>query len=91
MEFPPFAAEAQALRLANATDYGLASGVWTANLSRAHRMVRGIRAGVVHVNTYGGSDVTVPLSGEKQLGNGADKSLHALDKYTDHKTAWVQL
>jgi gamma-glutamyl-gamma-aminobutyraldehyde dehydrogenase len=86
-----FADEAEALKLANATDFGLAAGVWTANLSRAHRMVRGIRAGVVHVNTYGGADVTVPLSGVKQSGNGADKSLHALDKYTDLKTAWIQL
>lgn len=87
----PFETEAEALRLANATDYGLAAGVWTANLSRAHRMVRGIRAGVVHVNTYGGADVTVPLAGAKQSGNGADKSLHALEKYTDLKTAWIQL
>ena len=87
----PFETEAEALHLANATDYGLAAGVWTANLGRAHRMVRGIRAGVVHVNTYGGADVTVPLSGVKQSGNGADKSLHALDKYTDLKTAWIQL
>jgi 4-(gamma-glutamylamino)butanal dehydrogenase len=54
-------------------------------------MIRGIRAGVVHVNTYGGADVTVPLAGSKQSGNGADKSLHALDKYTDLKTAWIQL
>jgi 4-(gamma-glutamylamino)butanal dehydrogenase len=83
--------EAEALRLANASDFGLAAGVWTGNLSRAHRMVRGIRSGVVHVNTYGGADVTVPLSGVKQSGNGADKSLHALDKYTDLKTAWIQL
>ena len=87
----PFSTEAEALALANATDYGLASGVWTANLSRAHRMVRGIRAGVVHVNTYGGADVTVPLGGVKQSGNSQDKSLHALDKYTDLKTAWIQL
>lgn len=87
----PFADEAQALRLANATDFGLAAGVWTQNLGRAHRMVRGIRAGVVHVNTYGGSDGTVPLGGVKQSGNGHDKSLHALDKYTDLKTAWIQL
>jgi gamma-glutamyl-gamma-aminobutyraldehyde dehydrogenase len=87
----PFTTEAEALTLANATDYGLAAGVWTSNLSRAHRMIRGIRAGVVHVNTYGGADVTVPLAGTKQSGNGADKSLHALEKYTDLKTAWIQL
>ncbi|MFZ1482357.1 MAG: aldehyde dehydrogenase family protein, partial [Paracoccaceae bacterium] len=87
----PFATEAEALRLANSTDFGLAAGVWTTNLSRAHRMIRGIRAGVVHVNAYGGADVTVPLAGTKQSGNGADKSLHALDKYCDLKTAWIQL
>jgi gamma-glutamyl-gamma-aminobutyraldehyde dehydrogenase len=87
----PFDTEEDALRIANATDYGLASAVWTANLSRAHRMVRGIRAGVVHVNTYGGADNTVPLGGVKQSGNGHDKSLHALDKYVDLKTAWIQL
>ncbi len=87
----PFRDEEDALRLANASDFGLASGVWTANLSRAHRMIRGIRAGVVHVNTYGGADGTVPLAGTKQSGNGADKSLHALDKYCDLKTAWIQL
>lgn len=86
-----FTSEAEALALANATDYGLASGVWTANLSRAHRMIRGIKAGVVHVNTYGGTDGTVPMGGVRQSGNGHDKSLHALHKYTDLKTAWIQL
>ncbi|NEI69101.1 aldehyde dehydrogenase family protein [Rhizobium lusitanum] len=87
----PFETEAEALQIANATEYGLASAVWTSNLSRAHRMVRGIRAGVVHVNTYGGADNSVPLGGVKQSGNGHDKSLHALDKYVDLKTAWIQL
>ncbi len=87
----PFDTEDEALSIANGTEYGLAAAVWTSNLSRAHRMVRGIRAGVVHVNTYGGSDNTVPLGGVKQSGNGHDKSLHALDKYLDLKTAWIKL
>ena len=87
----PFDTETEAVALANGTSYGLAAAVWTANLSRAHRMVRKIRAGLVHVNTYGGSDLTVPLGGVKQSGNGHDKSLHAFDKYLDLKTAWVKL
>ena len=86
-----FKTEEEAVSLANDTKLGLASGVWTSNLSRAHRMVRSIRAGVVHVNTYGGADVTVPLGGVGQSGNGSDKSLHALSKYTNLKTAWMQL
>ncbi len=87
----PFDDEAEAIRLANGTEYGLASGVWTSSLSRAHRMVRAIKAGVVHVNTYGGPDITVTLGGVRQSGNGHDKSMHALDKYLDLKTAWIQL
>lgn len=86
-----FEDEAEAIRLANSTDYGLAGGVWTADLSRAHRMVREMRTGVVHVNTYGGPDVTVPMGGMKQSGNGHDKSLHAFDKFLDLKTAWIKL
>jgi gamma-glutamyl-gamma-aminobutyraldehyde dehydrogenase len=86
-----FDSEEEAVALANATDYGLASAVWTASLSTAHRMVRAIRAGIVHVNTYGGSDITVPLGGFKQSGFGRDKSLHAIDKYVDLKTAWIAL
>ncbi len=87
----PFDTEEEAVQLANGTDYGLAAAVWTANLSRAHKMTRRIRAGVVHVNTYGGADHTVPLGGVKQSGNGHDKSLHAFDKYTDLKTVWIKL
>ena len=87
----PFDDEAEAVRLANGTDYGLAAGVWTGSLSRAHRMVNAIKAGVVHVNTYGGPDITVPPGGVRQSGNGHDKSMHALDKYLDLKTAWIQL
>ena len=86
-----FDTEAEAVALANDGQYGLAAAIWTSNLSRAHRMVRKIRAGLVHVNTYGGSDLTVPLGGVKQSGNGHDKSLHAFDKYLDLKTAWIKL
>ena len=87
----PFDTEDDAVKIANGTDFGLAAAVWTQNLSRAHRMVKRIKAGVVHVNTYGGSDTTVPLGGVKQSGNGHDKSLHAFDKYLDLKTAWIKL
>jgi len=86
-----FDTEEDAVRLANSTVYGLASAVWTSNLSTAHRMVRAINAGVVHVNTYGGADITVPLGGVKQSGFGRDKSLHALEKYVELKTAWIAL
>lgn len=86
-----FDTEDEAVALANGSDFGLAAGVWTSDLSRAHRMIARIQAGVVHVNTYGGADVTVPLGGVKQSGNGHDKSLHAFDKYLDLKTAWIKL
>jgi gamma-glutamyl-gamma-aminobutyraldehyde dehydrogenase len=86
-----FDTEEEAITLANSTSYGLAAAVWTGSLSTAHRMVRAINAGVVHVNTYGGTDITVPLGGFKQSGFGRDKSLHALDEYTDLKTAWIAL
>ncbi len=86
-----FTDEAEAIRLANATVYGLAGGVWTSNLSRAHRMVKAVRTGVMHVNTYGGADGTVPLGGVGQSGNGHDKSLHAIEKYINLKTAWIKL
>ncbi|MCZ4272820.1 aldehyde dehydrogenase [Maritalea porphyrae] len=87
----PFDSEEEAIALANGTDFGLAAAVWTSNLSRAHRMVRNIKSGVVHVNTYGGAGNNVPLAGMKQSGNGADKSLHALEKFENLKTAWIQL
>lgn len=86
-----FEDESEAMQLANSTNYGLAGGLWTANLSRAHRLIREMRCGVVHVNTYGGPDVTVPLGGVKQSGNGHDKSLHAFSKFLDLKTAWIKL
>ena len=86
-----FDTDEDAVRLANATVYGLAGAVWTGNLSRAHQMVRRVRTGVMHVNTYGGADGTVPLGGVGQSGNGSDKSMHAIEKYINLKTAWIKL
>ncbi|GAA1078017.1 hypothetical protein GCM10009663_19870 [Kitasatospora arboriphila] len=81
----------EAVALANATDYGLAAGLWTSDLSTAHRVSRALRAGTVWVNCYEEGDLTVPFGGVKQSGNGRDKSAHALDKYTELKTTWIQL
>jgi len=81
----------EAIRQANATPYGLQAAVWTSDISKAIQTSRALRAGTVHVNQYDGDDITVPFGGYKQSGNGRDKSLHALDKYTELKTTWIQV
>lgn len=86
-----FTDEDEVIRLANDSVYGLGAGLWTANLSRAHRVSRKLRAGLVWVNCYFDGDITVPFGGVKQSGFGRDKSLHALDKYCDIKTTWFNL
>ena len=81
----------EAIALANDTPYGLAAAVWTQDISKAHIVARRLRAGTVHVNSYDEDDITVPFGGYKQSGNGRDKSLHALEKYTELKTTWIRL
>ncbi|WP_281826966.1 aldehyde dehydrogenase [Jannaschia rubra] len=81
----------EAVRVANDTPFGLASAVWTDDLTTAHKVSAGIRAGLVYVNCYDCDDLTVPFGGFKQSGIGRDKSLHALDKYTELKTTWIAL
>ena len=82
---------AEAVHVANDTNYGLAAAVWTNDLETAHTMSRDIRAGMVYVNCYDCDDMTVPFGGFKQSGFGRDKSLHALDKYTELKTTWINI
>ncbi|MGY8623903.1 aldehyde dehydrogenase [Chromobacterium violaceum] len=81
-----------AIRIANDTSYGLAAAVWTSNVSTAHQVSRRLRAGTVWVNCYDeGGDMNFPFGGYKQSGNGRDKSLHALEKYTELKSTLIKL
>jgi 4-guanidinobutyraldehyde dehydrogenase/NAD-dependent aldehyde dehydrogenase len=81
----------EALEIANNVIYGLAAAIWTRDINTAHRVARALRAGTVYVNCYDADDITVPFGGFKQSGNGRDKSLHALDKYVELKTTWIDL
>jgi len=81
----------EAVAVGNSVIYGLAAAVWTRDITRAHRIARALRAGVVYVNCYDADDITTPFGGFKQSGTGRDKSLHAFDKYTELKTTWVDL
>ena len=86
-----FETEEEVIALANDSIYGLQAGLWTGDISRAHRVARALKAGTVHVNQYNDDDITVPFGGYKQSGNGRDKSLHALEKYTELKTTLLKL
>lgn len=85
-----FDTEAEALALANDTPYGLASGVFTTNLARAHRMARDIHAGVVWVNTYRAVSPLVPFGGYGQSGLGREGGLDAIRDYTRGKSVWIR-
>lgn len=80
----------EGIRLANDSDYGLAAAVWSRNITTAHQVARALRAGTVWVNCFDVSDITVPFGGFKQSGFGRDKSIHALENYTQLKTTWIQ-
>ncbi|MFQ6183188.1 aldehyde dehydrogenase [Sinorhizobium meliloti] len=85
-----FETEAEALRLANDTRYGLAAGIFTQNLTRAHRLIKGIRAGVVWVNTYRAVSPIAPFGGFGLSGHGREGGMAAVLDYTRTKTVWLR-
>lgn len=86
-----FSTEDEAIALANDTQFGLASGIWTRDVKRTHRVAPQIKAGVVWVNTYGMFDVAIPYGGFKASGYGKELGREALDPYLQTKTVWIDL
>jgi gamma-glutamyl-gamma-aminobutyraldehyde dehydrogenase len=82
----------QAIAVANDTDYGLCASIFSANIKRALRGARALRAGTVTVNSFGEGDITTPFGGYRQSGfGGRDNGIHAHDQYTQIKTIWIDL
>jgi aldehyde dehydrogenase (NAD+) len=85
----PFDTEEEAIQIGNDTKYGLASGIWTTNLSRALRVSRAIHAGTVWVNTYRAASVMAPFGGFKESGYGKERGVMALDEFLQTKNVMI--
>ncbi len=86
-----FKSPEEAVKIGNDSIYGLAAAVWTKDITKAFKAARGLRAGVVWVNCFDNGHISSPFGGFKQSGFGRDKSLHAMNKYTEIKTTWVHI
>ncbi|HWO75617.1 MAG TPA: aldehyde dehydrogenase family protein [Bacillus sp. (in: firmicutes)] len=87
----PFETEEEALKLANGTEYGLVTGIWTQDISRAHRLADQSQSGQVFVNNYGaGGGIQMPFGGYKQSGFGREKGIEALRNYTQLKNIAIK-
>ncbi|MCY0881936.1 MAG: aldehyde dehydrogenase family protein, partial [Firmicutes bacterium] len=82
---------AELIRRANQSEYGLAAGVWTTDVRKAHKIAHALEAGTVWVNTYNAFDAAVPFGGYKQSGFGREMGSYALDNYTQVKAVWINL
>jgi aldehyde dehydrogenase (NAD+) len=84
-----FKDEEDAIRLANGTKYGLAAGVWTADIGRGHRFAKRLKAGTVWVNTFGPTDVRLPWGGSRDSGFGREHGESAIENFTEPKVVWI--
>ncbi|MFW2133002.1 betaine-aldehyde dehydrogenase, partial [Ectothiorhodospira haloalkaliphila] len=91
MVLQSFASEQEVIQRANDTRYGLAAGVFSRDLSRAHRVIHQLQAGICWINTYNLSPVEMPVGGYKQSGLGRENGLAALEHYTQRKSVYVEL
>jgi aldehyde dehydrogenase (NAD+) len=87
----PFRDDAEALAIANDSRYGLAAGLWTRDLARAHRFIRDLESGNVWVNTYRRIHWALPFGGVKDSGHGRDSGVESVLENTQLKTAWIDL
>jgi betaine-aldehyde dehydrogenase len=85
----PFENEAEAVRIANDTPYGLSGSIWTENGARALRVARALEAGVLSVNSNTSVRVSTPFGGFKQSGFGRELGMHALDGYSEVKNLYI--
>ncbi|MDC6700533.1 aldehyde dehydrogenase family protein, partial [Leclercia adecarboxylata] len=85
----PFEKEEEVIALANGTNYGLAAGIWTNNLSRAHRVSKSLKAGIVWINTYRSISPIAPIGGSHWSGYGRESGYEAIYEYTQSKVVWV--
>lgn len=81
----------EAVAIANDTSFGLAAGIWTSDLGKAHRFARDVEAGMVYINSYMNGDMQFPFGGWKESGNGRDKCFDALVSYTQTKGVWATI
>lgn len=86
-----FSSEEDAIRLANDNEYGLAAGIWTRDVQRAHRVAHAVRAGTVWVNSYRTLSPLVPFGGYKHSGLGRENGIDAVSEYLETKAVWLEL